>query len=59
MLVTKKGGARYRKLPPRPYQEDDSSKIKWAWDIITTARQITAIKAAMLSTNLRVKISIK
>ena len=26
--------------------EDDSSKIKWAWGIITAARQITEIKAA-------------
>ncbi len=26
--------------------EDDSSKIKWAWGIITAARQITEIKVA-------------
>jgi len=26
--------------------EDDSSKMKWAWGIITAARQITEIKAA-------------
>ena len=26
--------------------EDDSSKMKWAWGIITAARQITDIKAA-------------
>jgi hypothetical protein len=26
--------------------EDDSSKMKWAWGIITVARQITEIKAA-------------
>jgi hypothetical protein len=26
--------------------EDDSSKMKWAWGIITASRQITEIKAA-------------
>ena len=26
--------------------EDDASKIKWAWGIVTAARQITEIKAA-------------
>jgi len=26
--------------------KDDSSKMKWAWGIITAARQITEIKAA-------------
>ena len=26
--------------------QDDSGKIKWAWGIITAARQITGIKAA-------------